>query len=148
MSLDTFMSYKAVRREPPMPSNELVNGRVLPSLSPCTSIAHWLPYYERLPQGAGKKHAHTSRESRPHPREALYPKFSHAELSTRDVPMLCWFFLMVSLSFVEDEVERFVGRFPVQVVPAAERDGNQLPTFEEMVRGGAPPTFEASVGAS
>ncbi|KAH7338820.1 hypothetical protein B0J17DRAFT_658607 [Rhizoctonia solani] len=58
------------------------------------------------------------------------------------------FLLTVSLSFVEDEIERFVGRFPVQFVPAAEEDGNQLPAFEEVVGGDAPPTFDESVGTS
>ncbi|CAE6432716.1 unnamed protein product [Rhizoctonia solani] len=58
------------------------------------------------------------------------------------------FLLTVSLSFVEDEIERFVGRFPVQFVPAAEGDGNQLPAFEEAVGGDAPPTFDESVGTS
>ncbi|KAL5640208.1 hypothetical protein ACGC1H_007476 [Rhizoctonia solani] len=57
------------------------------------------------------------------------------------------FLLTVTLLFVEDEVERFVGRFPVQIVPAAEVDGNQLPAFEEVAGGDAPPTFEESVSA-
>ncbi|CAE6502877.1 unnamed protein product [Rhizoctonia solani] len=49
---------------------------------------------------------------------------------------------------VRHEIERFVGRFPAPVVPASERDGNQLPTFEDAVGGDAPPTFDESVGAS
>ncbi|EUC57328.1 hypothetical protein RSOL_218860 [Rhizoctonia solani AG-3 Rhs1AP] len=57
------------------------------------------------------------------------------------------FLLTVTLLFVEDEIERFVGRFPVQIVPAAEVDGNQLPAFEEVAGGDAPPTFEESVSA-
>ncbi|CAE6396210.1 unnamed protein product [Rhizoctonia solani] len=57
------------------------------------------------------------------------------------------FLLTVSLLFVEDDIERFVGRFPVQLVPAQD-DGNQLPAFEEAVGGDAPPTFEESVGRS
>ncbi|KDN44823.1 hypothetical protein RSAG8_05296, partial [Rhizoctonia solani AG-8 WAC10335] len=64
------------------------------------------------------------------------PNFQHEFLPT------------VTLSFVEDEIERFVGYFPVQIVPAAEADGNQLPAFEEAVGGDAPPTFDESVGAS
>ncbi|KAG8698501.1 hypothetical protein FRC11_014387, partial [Ceratobasidium sp. 423] len=58
------------------------------------------------------------------------------------------YLLTVSLAFVEDGIERFVGRFPVQIIPAAEGDGNQLPAFEEAVGGDAPPTFDESVGVS
>ncbi|CAE6419999.1 unnamed protein product [Rhizoctonia solani] len=57
------------------------------------------------------------------------------------------FFLTVSLSFVEDEIERFVGRLPVQVVPAVEGDVSQLPAFEDVVEGDAPPTFDEIIGA-
>ncbi|KAJ1302634.1 hypothetical protein OPQ81_002951 [Rhizoctonia solani] len=59
------------------------------------------------------------------------------------------FLVTVSLLFAEDEVERFAARFPVQVVPAAEGDGNQLPAFEDAIGGDvAPPTFDESVGAA
>ncbi|CAE7065499.1 unnamed protein product [Rhizoctonia solani] len=57
------------------------------------------------------------------------------------------YLLTVSVWFVEDEIDRFVSRFPVQILPAAEEDGNQLPAFEEAVGGDAPPTFDESVGA-
>ncbi|CAE6334966.1 unnamed protein product [Rhizoctonia solani] len=59
------------------------------------------------------------------------------------------FLLTVLLSFVEDEVERFPTRFTVQVMPASDGDGGQLPAFEDAIRDNVPPpTFDESLNSS
>ncbi|CEL54244.1 hypothetical protein RSOLAG1IB_06892 [Rhizoctonia solani AG-1 IB] len=59
------------------------------------------------------------------------------------------FLLTVLLSFVGDETERNPVRFTVQILPAADEDGSQLPRFEEVVGGGVPPpAFSESAGNS
>ncbi|KAF8713831.1 hypothetical protein RHS03_00461, partial [Rhizoctonia solani] len=56
------------------------------------------------------------------------------------------FLVTVLISFGEDEVERFPARFAVQVVPPADVDENQLPSFEYAVGSDMlPPPFDESM---